>query len=61
MANNLKPGQDTGKNGGIYQQVGPQGGKQPNYTTVPDHRPMPPTSKPGHSWAPVKVTPNSNR
>lgn len=56
-----KPGQSTGKQGGIYQQVGPQGGKQPNFVTVPDHRPMPPTTKPGHGWAPVKVTPNSKR
>lgn len=61
MANTLKPGQDSGKQGGVYQQVGPQGGKQPNFTTVPDHRPMPPTSKPGHAWTPVKVTPDSRR
>lgn len=56
-----KPGQSTGNQGGIYQQVGPQGGKQPNFVTVPDHRPMPPTTKPGHGWAPMKVTPNSKR
>ncbi len=61
MANTLKPGQDSGKQGGVYQQVGPQGGKQPNFTTVPDHRPMPPTSKPGHAWTPVKVTPDNRR
>jgi hypothetical protein len=57
----LKPGQNPGKNGGIYQEVGPRGGKQPNYTTVPDNRQMPPTTKPGNSWEPVKVTPTSKR
>lgn len=38
MAITKKPGQSTGNNGGIYQQVGPRGGKQPNYSTVPDNR-----------------------
>jgi hypothetical protein len=57
----LKPGQTTGTGGGIFQEQGPKGGKQPNFSTVPDHRPMPPTTKPGHVWAPVKTTPNSKR
>ena len=61
MAKTLKSGQSTGNNGGIYQQVGPRGGRQPNYSTVPDNRPLPPTTKPGHVWAPVKVTPTSDR
>lgn len=61
MATTLKPGQNTGNNGGIYQQVGPRGGKQPNYSTVPDNLQLPPTTKPGHSWTPVKVTPTSDR
>lgn len=61
MAAPMKPGQNTGNGGGIFQQVGPQGGKQPNYAAVPDNRPLPPTTKPGHAWAPVKVTPNSKR
>ena len=61
MATTLKPGQNTGNNGGIYQQVGPRGGKQPNYSTVPDNRQPPPTTRPGHSWTPVKVTPTSDR
>ncbi len=61
MADAKKPGQNTGNNGGIYQEVGPKGGKYPNYSTVPDNRPLPPTTKPGHGWKPVKVTPNSNR
>lgn len=61
MAAPKKPGESTGNQGGIYQQVGPHGGKQPNFATVADNRPLPPTTKPGHSWAPVKVTPNSKR
>lgn len=56
-----KPGTNTGTHGGIFQEVGPRGGKVPNYTTVPDNRPLPPTTKPGHQWQQVKVTPNSNR
>ena len=27
----IKPGQSTGNKGGVYQEVGPRGGKQPNY------------------------------
>jgi hypothetical protein len=61
MAGTKKPGQSTGNQGGIYQQVGPRGDKQPNYSTVPDNRPLPPTTKPGHGWVPVKVTPDSDR
>lgn len=56
-----KPGSNTGTGGGIFQQVGPKGGKQSNFTTVPDHRPLPPTTKPGHTWVPVKMTPDSKR
>lgn len=61
MADVKRPGQNTGKHGGIYQEVGPKGGRQPNYAAVPDNRPLPPTSKAGHGWTPVKVTPDSNR
>lgn len=56
-----KPGQSTGKNGGIFQQVGPKGGLKPNYVTVPDNRPLPPTTTPGDGWKPVKITPDSKR
>jgi hypothetical protein len=61
MAAPMKPGQSTGKQGGIYQEVGPKGGPRPNFSTVPDHRPLPPTTQPGHGWKPVQVTPNSKR
>jgi hypothetical protein len=61
MANVKKPGTNTGKKGGIYQEVGPKGGEKPNYATVADNKPLPPTTKPGHGWKPVKVTPDSQR
>jgi hypothetical protein len=61
MTEPMKPGESTGNRGGIYQEVGPRGGRQPNFLTVPDNRQLPPTTKPGYAWKPVKVTPNSNR
>ena len=61
MSKTLKPGDNTGKNGGIYQQVGPRGGDQPNYATIPDNHTVPPTTKPGHVWRPVDITPDSKR
>lgn len=61
MATTKKPGESTGNRGGIFQEVGPRGGKQPNFAAVPDNRALPPTTKPGNAWTPVKVTPNSNR
>ena len=61
MSSGLKPGANTGNEGGIYQQQGPKGGLMPNYVTVADHKPMPPTTKPGHTWKPLKVTPDSKR
>ncbi len=57
----MKPGHNTGKGGGIFQEVGPRGGKEPNFVTVPDNKPLPPTTKPGHAWEPVKRTPDSKR
>jgi len=56
-----KPGSSTGNEGGIFQEIGPKGGKAPNYSTVPDHKPLPPTTKPGHTREPLKTTPNSKR
>lgn len=58
---NKKPGSDTGKKGGIFQEVGPRGGKRENYAAVPDHRRLPPTSSPGATWKPIKTTPDSKR
>lgn len=61
MSNTKKPGQSTGKDGGIYQEVGPRGGRKENWAAVPDNKPMPPTTKPGHKWEQVTKTPDSNR
>lgn len=61
MAKSMKPGQNTGTKGGIFQEVGPRGGKQQNFAAVSDNKPLPPTTKPGHGWEPVKVTPDSKR
>lgn len=58
---NKKPGQNTGKNGGIFQQVGPKGGEKPNYSTVPDHKHLPPTTIQGDRWKQIKTTPDSKR
>jgi hypothetical protein len=57
----LKPGQNTGKQGGIFQQLNTNGTPVSNYVTVADHKPLPPTSKPGHTWASIVTTPNSKR
>lgn len=56
-----KPGQNTGKNGGIFQQVGPKGGVKPNFATVPDNKPLPPTTTPGDAWKRINKTPDSKR
>ncbi len=58
---NKKPGSNTGKDGGIFQETGPRGGHKDNYATVPDHHRLPPTSKPGHAWEQVKRTPDSKK
>lgn len=55
------PGTNTGKSGGIFREEGPRGGKTDNYAAVPDNRPLPPTTKPGATWVPVKRTPDSKR
>ncbi|MCV0414124.1 MAG: YjzC family protein [Brevundimonas sp.] len=58
---NQKPGSNTGRNGGIFQEIGPRGGARPNYTTVPDNHRLPPTTSPGATWKPTHRTPNSDR
>ncbi|MEN9433523.1 MAG: hypothetical protein RLZZ422_1112 [Pseudomonadota bacterium] len=56
-----KPGENTEKNGGIYQEIDPKGRREDNWSTVPDNKPLPPTTKPGHKWKQVNRTPDSNR
>jgi len=57
----LKPGQNSGKDGGIYKEKGPRGGNKDNYATIPDNKSAPPTSKPNSTWNPVKKTPDSHK
>ena len=57
----MKPGTNTGRNGGIFQEIGQRGGARPNYTTVPDNKPLPPTTGPGATWKPTDRTPDSKR
>ena len=37
MTKTYKPGQNTGKDGGIYQEVGPRGGLKDIHSTVRDN------------------------
>ena len=55
------PGSNSGRNGGIYQETGPRGGRYGNYSTVPDNTRFPPTTEPGRGWSPVRITPDSDR
>lgn len=57
----LRPGQNSGKNGGIYQETGPRGGKKDNWATIADDKKAPPTQNPNSTWVPVQRTPDSNR
>lgn len=57
----LKPGQSSGKNGGVYQETGPRGGKKDNYATIADNKTAPPTTTKGGTWEQVKRTPDSKR
>jgi hypothetical protein len=61
MSAGKKPGSSSGGQGGIYQEIGPRGGRRDNFTTVPEHRPMPPTSGPGSTWVPIDKTPHGKR
>ena len=44
-----KPGENTGKDGGIYREVGPRGGLKNNYATVRDNEKLPPTTQSGNT------------
>lgn len=61
MARGKTPGTNVGRQGGIYREVGPRGGVRDNFTTVSDNKPLPPTTSPGSTWKPVKITPDSKR
>lgn len=51
----MPPGAATPRSG-IYEQVGPRGGKQSGQAVSTAGEPLPPTSKPGNSWSLVKPT-----
>lgn len=57
----IKPGENTGKEGGIYQEIGPRGGKKPNYATIRDNQKAPPTTEQGHKWTQIHKTPDSSK
>lgn len=57
----LTPGSNTGKDGGIFQEVGPRGGLKGNFAAVPDNTRLPPTSAPNHGWVQTNRTPDSSR
>ena len=61
MSKGKTPGSNVGQQGGIYQEVGPRGGVKPNYATVADNHKLLPTTQPGSTWKPVKITPDSDR
>ena len=61
MPDTLKPGENSGQDGGIYQEVGPRGGEKDNFATIPDNRTAPPVTQPGHKWKQVERTPDSKR
>ena len=54
-----KPGTNTGKDGGIFREVGPRGGKRD--AAVPDGKPLPPTTSRGAGWVRTRRTPDSKR
>lgn len=53
MAKNLKPGSPAPKSG-IYEQVGPRGGKTGEQADSTRGKPLPPTEKAGMTWNLVK-------
>lgn len=60
-SNGMRPGTNSGKTGSICQEVGPKGGPKNNYATIPENTTVPPTSKRGGIWVPIKKTPHGTR
>ena len=57
MSKVLKPGENTGSDGGIFQEVG----RKDNFAAIPDNHTVPPTTTSGNAWQQVKRTPDSKR
>jgi hypothetical protein len=53
----MPPGAATPRSG-IYEQVGPRGGKSGNQAVSTKGKPLPPTQNAGHGWTLVKPTSN---
>ncbi|CAM3293098.1 hypothetical protein ABLA30_05155 [Xenorhabdus nematophila] len=53
----LNPNDFTGRSGGLFQEVDPDGNEIFNFVVVGDNRKMPQTMKHGHQWKPVNVLP----
>lgn len=51
----MPPGAATPRSG-IYEQVGPRGGKTGTQAVSTSGKPLPPTHKPGQGWTLVKPT-----
>jgi hypothetical protein len=49
MSKTLKPGQPAPKSG-IYDMLGPRGGHTGEQVVSTQHKPLPPTPKPGQSY-----------
>lgn len=56
----LKPGENSGNNGGIYVEVGPRGGIKDNFATIADNKKAPPTQHPNSHWELKKERPIVN-
>jgi hypothetical protein len=59
MPDELKPGQ-TAPRSGQYEQLGPRGGRTGHEVTVVKGEPLPPTPKPGMTFALVDPTKNKS-
>lgn len=55
---NLKPGDNSGANGGIYQEVDQHDHELDNFATIKDHEKAPPTQHPGNTWKLKNRTPD---
>jgi hypothetical protein len=55
----LKPGQAAPRSG-IYEQVGPRGGRTGEQADSTRGKPLPPTERPGNTWALVKPAHHKN-
>ncbi len=56
-----KPGHSTGNQGGSTGRWVIKAERSRTMRLPPDNKPLPPPTKPGDGWVPVKVTPGSNR